>query len=139
ERLAGLIARLDAGLYLDTPRFRAVADGKVRPPRCIGCYEGEPQALRAQVRRLFTGRGGPGLPGPARRDGRLRAALLPHIDYHRGGVSYAWGFKEVFEHTDASLFVIIGTSHYSGQRFTLTRKDYATPLGIAPTDQAYVD
>ncbi len=70
---------------------------------------------------------------------RLRAALIPHIDYHRGGHSYAWGFKEVFEQTDASLFVIIATSHYSGHRFTLTRKDFKTPLGVVPTDQTYID
>ncbi len=139
ERLTRLVARLDEALYLDTPRFRAIADAKVRPPRCIGCYEGNPTRLRAQVRSLFTQRRGPGLPRAARPDGRLRAALIPHIDYHRGGVSYAWGFKEVFERTDASLFVIIGTSHYSAHRFTLTRKDFETPLGIVPTDQAYID
>jgi len=72
-------------------------------------------------------------------DGSLRAALIPHIDYLRGGPSLAWGFKEVFERTDASLFVVIGTSHYSSERFTLTRKDFKTPLGIAPTDQSYID
>ena len=27
----------------------------------------------------------------------LYAALIPHIDYHRGGTTYAWGFKELFE------------------------------------------
>ena len=48
-------------------------------------------------------------------------------------------FKEVFEKTDASLFVIIGTSHYSGHRFTLTRKNFQTPLGVMPTDQTYID
>ena len=43
------------------------------------------------------------------------------------------------ERTDASLFVIIGTSHYSTHRFTLTRKHFKTPLGITPTDQGYID
>src|SRR5205814_3982684 len=99
----------------------------------------EPEALRRQLRRLFTGPRGPGLPEEPKPDGRLRAALLPHIDYRRGGTTYAWGFKEVFERTDASLFVIIGTSHYSSERFTLTRKDFKTPLGIVPTDQEYID
>src|SRR5205085_8220527 len=47
--------------------------------------------------------------------------------------------KEIFERTDASLFVIIGTSHYSAQRYTLTRKHFRTPLGVVPTDQAYID
>jgi MEMO1 family protein len=137
--LCRFIARLEQDLYLDSPRFRALVAAQVRPPRCIGCYEGEPAALRDQLTRLFTQRRGPGLPRSARPDGRLRAALVPHMDYQRGGTSYAWGFKEVFERTDAALFVIIGTSHYSSHRFTLTRKDFQTPLGIVPTDQTYID
>ena len=65
--------------------------------------------------------------------------MIPHIDYGRGGRTYTWAFKEIYERTAASLFVIIGTSHYSRQRFTLTRKHFATPFGIAPTDQEYID
>jgi AmmeMemoRadiSam system protein B len=45
----------------------------------------------------------------------------------------------LFERTPARLFVIVGTSHYSHQRFTLTRKHFQTPLGLAQTDQHYVD
>jgi hypothetical protein len=45
----------------------------------------------------------------------------------------------VVAQTDASLFVIIATSHYSGHRFILTRKDFRTPLGVIPTDKKYVD
>ena len=41
--------------------------------------------------------------------------------------------------TPARLFVIVGTSHHSGHRFTLTRKHFRTPLGVAPTDQTYID
>jgi AmmeMemoRadiSam system protein B len=140
EVLACLVEKLDEALFLDGPTFRAqLARSPVREPSCIGCYEADRGALPQQLRGLFTGPRGPGLPGAPRPDGRLCAALLPHIDYHRGGATFAWGFKEVFERTDASLFVIIGTSHYSGHRFTLTRKDFRTPLGIAPTDQAYID
>src|SRR5207249_4750397 len=54
-------------------------------------------------------------------------------------VSYAWAFKELAERTDASLFVIVGTSHYSGERFTLTRQNFKTPLGVVDTDQKFVD
>lgn len=139
EALATLVQRLDEALFLDGPRFRARLAEPVREPSCIGCYEAEPAALRLQLDRLFTDPKGPGLPRPTQPDGRLRAALLPHMDYARGGVTYAWGFKEVFERTDASLFVIIGTSHYSARRFTLTRKDFKTPLGIARTDQTAID
>jgi len=139
EEFANLVERLDEALFLDGPRFRERLDGPVREPSCIGCYEAEPDALRRQLHGLFTGRQGPGLPRVQPPDGRLRVALVPHIDYHRGGATFAWGFKEVFERTAASLFVIIGTSHYSPHRFTLTRKHFKTPLGIAPTDQAYID
>lgn len=139
ETVIDLLARLDAGLFLDTPRFDDYLTGPVREPTCIGCYDADPKKLREQLRGYFSMPGGPGLPGEPKPDGRLRAALLPHIDYARGNVTFAWGFKELFERTDASLFVIIATSHYSPHRFTLTRKNFKSPLGIVPTDQEYID
>jgi AmmeMemoRadiSam system protein B len=139
DLLQRLAERMDDALFLDGPRFRAAADDPVRRPSCIGCYEGDAAALRRQLAGLFTGPGGPGLPGDSRQDGKLRAALVPHIDYARGGATYAWGFKEIVERTDASLFVIVGTSHYSGHRFTLTRKHFRTPLGTVETEGAFVD
>jgi AmmeMemoRadiSam system protein B len=137
--LESLVARLEESLFLDSPSFRQVVDGPVRAPRFIGCYDGNAATLRNQLRALFVGPKGPGLPRRAPPDGSLHAALIPHIDYPRGGPTYTWGFKEVVERTDASLFVIIGTSHHSLHRFTLTRKHFETPLGITPTDQDYID
>jgi AmmeMemoRadiSam system protein B len=139
EWIASLAARLDAALLLDSSRFRQYLAAPVREPSCLGCYEVEPSALRRQLTSLFEGPSAPGLPRSTTPDGKLRAALVPHIDYQRGGSTYAWGFKEVLERTDASLFVIIGTSHYSAQRFTLTRRHFKTPLGTVQTDQAYID
>jgi MEMO1 family protein len=134
-----LVERLDLALFLDGPRFRERLRGPIREPSCIGCYPGNPNALRSYLRQLFLGPGGSSLPSNSRSDGNLRAALIPHIDYQRGGATYTWALKEVLEHCDASIFVIVGTSHYSGQRFTLTRKNFKTPLGVVPTEQAYVD
>ena len=134
-----LVEQLDEALFLENARFRQRLDGPVREPSCIGCYPPEPDEVRRLLRSLFIGLGGPGLPAREKADGQLVAALIPHIDYQRGGATFAWGFKEVFERTDASLFVIIGTSHYGIDRFTLTRKDFKTPLGIARTDQDYID
>ncbi len=139
EEIAGFLNRLDAELYLATPRFHEYLAGPVREPACIGCYDGDPVKLREQLASYFTMPGGPGMPGDPKPDGRLRAALLPHIDYARGNVTYAWGFKELVERSDASLFVIVATSHYSPNRFTLTRKNFKSPLGIVPTDQEYID
>jgi predicted class III extradiol MEMO1 family dioxygenase len=139
DLFTALVQKLDSALFLEGPEFRKQLAQPIREPSCLGCYEEDPHALRRQLRALFTGPRGPGLPRKQRPDGALRAALIPHIDYHRGGTTYAWGFKEVVERADARLFVIIGTSHYSAHRFTLTRKDFKTPLGIVPTDQATID
>jgi AmmeMemoRadiSam system protein B len=139
DQLAILISKLEKAAFLEGPTFQARLEAPVREPTCSGCYEEKPEALRRQLKELFTGPNGPGLPGKKHVDNRLRAALVPHIDYARGGSTYGWGFKEVFEHTEASLFVIIGTSHYSPQRFTLTRKDFKSPLGVVATDQSYID
>jgi AmmeMemoRadiSam system protein B len=128
--IEGLARRMQRAEFLDGP---------VRKPTCIRTYAADSALLRRQLDRLFTAPGGAGLPGEPRPDGTLRAALVPHIDYARGGRTYTWAFKEIYERSPATIFVIIGTSHYSRHRFTLTRKHFETPLGIAPTDQAYID
>jgi AmmeMemoRadiSam system protein B len=134
-----LTDQLEKALFLDTPAYQTRIRAPIRPPACQGSYEADPKALREQVEGLFAGPKGPGLPGEPHPESDFRAALAPHIDYGRGGSTYAWAFKEVFERTGASLFVIIGTSHYSRSRFSLTRKHFQTPLGVVPTDSRYID
>ncbi|MBA4062653.1 MAG: AmmeMemoRadiSam system protein B [Isosphaera sp.] len=139
DAVAGLAAALDDAGLLDSPRLRARFTGPVREPTCVGSYAADPDELRAQLTRLFTADGGPGLPGEPRPGENLRAVLAPHMDYGRGGVTYGHAFKELVENSPATVFVIVGTSHYSPARFTLSRQHFATPLGVAETDTAYVD
>lgn len=140
EDVTRFVEALDEALFLDSPRFRSAVDGPVRNPCCHGVYSPDPAELRRQMGELFAHPQASGPPGLARGDGQLRAVLAPHIDYHRGGHAYTFAFKELFESTPASLFVIIGTSHYAGwRRFILTRKHFATPLGVVPTDQGFID
>ena len=139
ELFEHLARALDEALFLDSPRYREVINHPIRAPSCLGVYEEEPQALREQMQRLFGQPGAAGLPTVMRNDNLVRAAFVPHIDYARGGLTYTYAFKEVVESTAASLFVIIGTSHYSPRRFTLTRKHFLTPLGVVRTDQGYID
>ncbi len=139
--LSQLIGALDEASLLDSPRFADRIGGPIRKPSCIGCYDADPKKMRTQFRNLFTAAGGPGLPvqNAARPYGKLRAVLLPHMDYGRGNVTYGWGFKELVEQTDATVFVIVATSHYSTERFTLTRQHFESPLGLVETDRSYVD
>jgi AmmeMemoRadiSam system protein B len=143
EPIEALLRRLDESFLLDNERFRELFEGSDRRPVCLGCYPAEPESIRSLFDSLFTKDDGPGLPGEAgcriASEGRVGAVLVPHIDYARGGVTYGWGFKELFERTDASLFVIIGTAHYSPERFTLTRQNFVTPLGKVDTDQKFID
>ena len=59
-------------------------------------------------RDLFDQDGASGHPREQREDGKVRAVLLPHIDFARGGISYTHALKELVESTPAKLFVIIG-------------------------------
>jgi AmmeMemoRadiSam system protein B len=145
ELLQHIAGTLDEACFLEgaklEARFAEYLQNPVREPACVGSYEAEPEALNAQLRSLFVHEHGPGAPPMNGHipDGQVRGALIPHIDYRRGGHTYAWGFKELIERSDATIFVIIGTAHYSAKRFTLTKKDFRTPLGIAETDKSYVD
>lgn len=65
--------------------------------------------------------------------------MAPHIDYPRGAAGYAHAYRGLAA-SDAELWVVFGTAHASPPRlFTLTRLDYATPLGPVRTDRALVD
>jgi AmmeMemoRadiSam system protein B len=147
--LSGLIAELDRSLALEGPTFEAAVQGfrdaDERPPALAGrSYDSEPRRLAAELDRLFRSRGGAGrlaLPAPKPAAGpRLRAVVSPHIDFERGGPVYTWAYKRLVEESDAEVFVILGVAHqFCRSRFVLTRKDFATPLGPARTDRAFVD
>ena len=137
--LRRVVADFDRGLLLESDAFFEYVEGPDRRPSCVGAYPGDPALIPAALDGLFTLPDGPGRPGPFRDGPKLRALLVPHMDYGRGNVTYAHGYKELAERCRATVFVIVATSHYSGHRFTLTRKNFTTPLGTVPTDQAAID
>lgn len=139
--IAGLAEALDGANLLDSPRLRETLSGPVRPPACIGTYSADPDELRVQLAKLFTAPGGAGHPeyGRDKPSRALKAVLVPHMDYGRGSITYGHGFRELVEQTEARVFVIIATSHYSASRFTLSRQHFDTPLGLVETDQDYVN
>jgi len=136
--VVGLAVALDEALLLDSPRLRAHLDTPVRRPACLAPFTADPAALRDQLAGLFSASGFPSERPPGGRD-RLRAVFVPHMDYGRGNVTYGYAYKELIENTDARVFVIVGTSHYSPSRFSVSRQHFDTPLGLVETDQDFID
>ena len=139
EALHELVAALQGALILDGPAFRAKLAEPIRKPSCIGCYEGDPHALRNQLRQLFT-HPRSGLPEEKRPDGSLRAALVPHIDYGRGGAQLHLGLQGSLR-----AHRRLACSSSSAPRTTariasrLTRKHFQTPLGRRADRPGYID
>jgi AmmeMemoRadiSam system protein B len=145
EDIAGFAARLDDAGFLDSPRFaerrRRIEESWLANPsrpaaHAGGAYPGDPDALRSQIDEFFVDPEGPGLPEAGAAPRRLRGLIAPHIDFHRGGPTYAWAYRALLERSDADLFVILGTCHGGmDDPFTATLKPYDTPLGPAEVDR----
>jgi AmmeMemoRadiSam system protein B len=152
EQVLRIIEQLDEALFMDTERFAqayrearaAFAAASVRGAAHSGIsYEAEPEALRRQLDGLFQGADEPGegaataqLP-PA---GALRGLIAPHIDLARGAACYASSYAELRRAGRAGTFVILGISHTeTRRRYTLTAKDFHTPLGTVPADREFLE
>jgi MEMO1 family protein len=115
----------------------------IRRPSCAGSvYPEDPCELRAALDRWLSAAKPPAPAGPAAPgDAAPRLVVSPHIDYARGAAGYAHAARALAAASaEADLFVVFGTAHEGPRHlFTLTRRDYATPLGVAGTDRAAVD
>jgi hypothetical protein len=103
-------------------------------------YEADPDRLIEQLDRFFTDTRGPGKPIPGNVETPVRGLVAPHIDFQRGGPCYAWAYKELAESSPPDLFIILGTVHLPTiNPFILTKKHFATPLGVVETAADIVD
>ena len=149
EKIEEIIERLDDQLLLDSDRFKDVLEKEkgdfhgspVREAAFAGTsYQSDPIALRGQIESYFSSPDGPGKPRMETPSGALKGVIAPHIDFQRGGACYAFAHKEVREASHADLFVILGTAHREMKNyFSLSRKDFRTPLGTAKTNKAFVE
>jgi AmmeMemoRadiSam system protein B len=147
--IAGLAARLDDAGFLDTPRFaehrRRIEEAWLASPSRPAAHAGrayvdEPTVLKSEIDGFFVHPEGPGLPAPRASRRPLRGLIAPHIDFHRGGPTYAWAYRALLEASDADLFVILGTCHGGMiDPFSVTLKAYDTPLGPAEVDRDAFD
>ncbi len=151
EQIMAVIDGLDEAGFLDSERFatrrRAIEEAfrasPVRPAvHAGGAYPGEPERLLQQVQAFFEPPEGPGSQQPIVMPGApsVRGLLAPHIDFHRGGPTYAWAYRELLARTDADLFVILGTCHAGmADPFAVTLKPFETPLGPVAVDREFYE
>jgi hypothetical protein len=148
DELRSFVEMLDEHYFLDSERFqvyqKSVVDEFRRlphraPAHMGGVYKEDPLELKAQLDGYFTAPNGPGFPSGTAAGTTPKAIVAPHIDFHRGGSAYAWAYKPLVESDGADLYVLLGTSHVSGETpFVLTTKDFITPLGTVETDKDFV-
>lgn len=157
EELQALVDTLDRAHFLDSEHFaahraevdRRFLESPVRDAYLAGqAYPDSPDDLARYIDELLLHPDGPGGPparpekgAPGSRDnGTPKGAILPHIDFTRGGAVYAYGYRSLVEAEPADTYVVLGTAHMGVRRvFALTRKDFATPLGAVPADQGFID
>lgn len=149
ETLENLVTQLDEQHYLDSPRFRAYYQELVasyrkaptRPARHAGsAYENSHDALVSQIQGYFDPPEGPGNNSIPDISKSLRGLIAPHIDFTRGGPTYAHAYAALANSPTADTYIIFGTCHTPmPQRFSVTNKDYETPLGTAKTDKKFIE
>ncbi|HHT9120093.1 MAG TPA: AmmeMemoRadiSam system protein B [Candidatus Hypogeohydataceae bacterium YC41] len=149
EQLEEILQKLDEHIFLEGERFNQFVkdlqnefhNSSLRRAFLAGrSYEGDPGALSKQLEGFFLAEEGPNsLPGRQERD-ELKGAIIPHIDFGRGGPYFAWAYKEIAESSSARSFILLGTAHHPMQgAFALTKKDFETPFGILKTEQPFVE
>lgn len=149
EQLEEIIRQLDDNYLLESDRYqtyRVQMEGEwrkaeIRDAAFAGkSYEADPGRLIEQFEGFFTDARGPGKPGPEKTGTAVRGLVAPHIDFQRGGSCYAWAYKELAESPQPDLFIILGTVHLPTLNpFILTKKHFATPLGVVETASDIVD
>jgi hypothetical protein len=109
EQLRDLVEQLDEQRYLDSERFRSYWEQQIRdfleaPVRLAmhahTAYEGEAEALEVQIRGFSTPPEGPGLEANPDSKDPLRGLVAPHIDFRRGGPTYAHAYKKIADHPE---------------------------------------
>ncbi|MFH0911985.1 MAG: AmmeMemoRadiSam system protein B, partial [Planctomycetota bacterium] len=140
--------QLEEALFLDSPHFQAFmkeveeeyASSPLRTASCAGSVY--PVNVAELTRTLQAMIDHAPLSEAARWDspGVVRGAIAPHIDYERGHDGYGQTYRELCSIPKPKVVVILGTAHRPlAHRYSLTRKDFETPLGVLPNATAVTE
>ncbi|MBN1156134.1 AmmeMemoRadiSam system protein B [Candidatus Woesearchaeota archaeon] len=110
----------------------------VRLPCVAGqFYEGEKEELLKQIRGCFLSELGPGKLPQKKKEGKTKAAIVPHAGYIFSGACAAHAYKRISESEQPDLFIIIGPNHTGFGRTSVLLDDFSTPLGTAKVDNEF--
>ncbi|MBC8417880.1 MAG: AmmeMemoRadiSam system protein B [Desulfobacterales bacterium] len=139
DEIDSLLAHLDESFLLDSERFQNARDRiitqftseKIRP--CSHCGKSYPEnrsELRLRIDEILNSQ--PPWPEPK---GKVVALIAPHIDLNVGYKGYSTAYQMV-KHTSPSRIILLGVGHQLQKAlFSLTDKDFETPLGITQSEQ----
>lgn len=145
EQIVGRFAELDRIYLLESDHYRegkrlltdSYARLKVRAAAHAGeSYPGTKSVLVPFLDSILDLGG----EAPGREDGGAVCALAaPHIDFRTGKNVYGQAYQAI-RGLRPQKIILLGTGHsLEDGYFSLTTKDFATPLGRTPTDKASVE
>lgn len=145
DHIIQLAKQLDDALLLDSDKYRDhqlqlendFKKSKIREASHAGMsYPNEKEELTKWIDGYFDNGSTPS------KNGKNAVGIIsPHIDFNRGGSSYAKAYKELLDNEKCETFIIFGTSHYASvdNPFILTRKSFNTPFGEVKVDMDLVN
>lgn len=147
RQVAEVVRQLSEALFLEDDRYaaamaRAEAAYRTAPfriPSLAGrVYPADPAALDEAFQGYCRESG---VDASADHRDSVVGVISPHIDYQRGGLTYAAVWQQAASAIRASdLVIVFGTDHCGGPgKLTLTRQSYATPWGVLPTPSRIVE
>jgi AmmeMemoRadiSam system protein B len=145
ESIQNQFAELDRVHLLDSDRYRGqkkqLADSYAKLKVRAAAHAGQsfPDSKK-DLERFLDSILELGEDGPEKKDGEAVCALAaPHIDFGVGGKIYGQAYRAL-RHLQPQKIIVLGTGHsLESGYFSLTEKDFETPLGRTRTDKASVE
>ena len=147
EEVVGLLKDLDTAYLLDSETFRSARDNivsdftnrRTRPTSHSGkSYPANPAELSAYLTEIMVAPPAP-VSAESILPGTVRALVAPHIDINVGNKFYGQAYGTIANGTFTRV-VVLGTGHrLQDGLFSLTDKDFETPLGLIQNDNEAVE
>jgi hypothetical protein len=139
QEIESVVDQLDAAWLLDSDKLREQRERiesqytglDVREPALAGsAYPEDPEELSSLLHRIIS-LAPPVEQGP----GRLAGLVAPHIDLAAGERVYAQAYRRLAP-APPDRVILLGVGHHlTNALFSMTCKDFKTPLGIVRNDQ----